>query len=130
MIKPILTTALLLMVTSAVAQDFDESSQIGPNPVLPEPAHALWQSVYVPKVVGWQDGETPKVASGLTITAYAKDLVSPRSLHTLPNGDVLVVQSRGPNIEPVSRPKDYIRGLIMAMAHGSGVARASKNMGQ
>ncbi len=128
MIKPILTTALLLMVTSAVAQDFDESSQIGPNPVLPEPAHALWQSVYVPKVVGWQDGETPKVASGLTITAYAKDLVSPRSLHTLPNGDVLVVQSRGPNIEPVSRPKDYFRGLIMAMAHGSSGPQQESNL--
>lgn len=30
-----------------------------------------------------------------------KDLVSPRALHTLPNGDVLVVQSRGPDVEPV-----------------------------
>jgi glucose/arabinose dehydrogenase len=61
----------------------------------------------------------PAVPEGLTVTAYAKDLGSPRTVHTLPNGDVLVVQSRGPSGEPVSRPKDVIRGWIMSMAHGS-----------
>ncbi len=111
---------LALTTTAAFGAEFDVNSQLGPDPVLPEPSHALWTSVHVAKVVGWADGETPDVPDGLSIAAYAKDLVNPRSVHTLPNGDVLVVQSRGPNLEPASRPKDVIRGWIMSIAHGSG----------
>lgn len=99
--------------------DFDISQQIGPDPVLPEPSPSFWTDLKVAEVVGWKEGELPSVPDGLTVTAYAKDLGSPRTVHTLPNGDVLVVQSRGPSGEPVSRPKDIIRGWIMSMAHGS-----------
>lgn len=38
----------------------------------------------------------------------------------MPNGDVLMIQSRGPEGEPTSRPKDSIRGWIMSIAHGGG----------
>ena len=76
--------------------------------------------IKVAEVVGWQDGETPSVPEGLAVTPYAKDLANPRTVHTLPNGDVLVVQSRGPEGEPATRPKDVIRGWIMAYAHGFG----------
>ena len=69
----------------------------------------------------------PKVADGLTISSYATDLANPRSVHTLPNGDVLVVQSRGPAGEPVSRPKDVIRGWIMSIAHGGGNGPTKKS---
>ncbi|MCQ0970209.1 sorbosone dehydrogenase family protein [Paracoccus sp. TK19116] len=115
------TVMTALSVVSASAQDFDLSSQIGPDPVLPEPQfHSLWPDMKVAEVIGWQDGQTPQAAEGLTVTAYATDLVNPRTVHTLPNGDVLVVQSRGPEGEPKSRPKDFIRGWIMAIAHGGG----------
>ncbi len=99
---------------------FDLSSQIGADPVLPDPDPALLPGMKVANVVGWSAGQTPAVADGLAITAYASDLVSPRTVHTLPNGDVLVVQSRGPGLEPTTRPKDAIRGWIMSMAHGGG----------
>ena len=104
----------------AAQEDFDISRQIGPDPFLPDPDPDLIASVKVAEVVGWSEGETPDVADGLTISAYATDLVNPRSVYTLPNGDVLVVQARGPAGEPVTRPKDLIRGWIMSMAHGSG----------
>jgi len=87
------------------ATDFDISQQIGPNPVLPEPSQPLVASVKVAKVIGWKDGGTPSVPEGLKITAYAQDLAHPRTVHTLPNGDVLVVQSRNPPGKPVERPK-------------------------
>ena len=120
-IRLILSAAIAALSASSVpAADFDVNSQLGPDPVLPDPTHSLMPSVHVPKVIGWKDGAMPKVADGLTISAYAKDLVNPRSVHTLPNGDVLVVQSRGPNLEANSRPKDMIRGWIMSIAHGSG----------
>lgn len=98
----------------AQSGDFDISQQIGPNPVLPDPAPSLLPDLKVAEVVGWKDGETPAAPNGLTVTAYAKDLANPRTVHTLPNGDVLVVQARGPSGEPASRPKDLIRGWIMA----------------
>ena len=101
------------------ADEFDLASQIGPDPVLPEPAFVnLLPSMKVAEIVGWAEGETPDVPEGLSIAAYATDLVNPRTVHTLPNGDVLVVQSRGPEGEPKTRPKDFIRGWIMSYAHG------------
>ncbi|CDZ32653.1 L-sorbosone dehydrogenase [Neorhizobium galegae bv. officinalis] len=105
---------------SAQEATFDLSQQIGPNPVLPDPSPSLIPDLKVAEVVGWKDGETPAVADGLKVTAYAKDVANPRSVHTLPNGDVLVVQSRGPTGEPTSRPKDFIRDWIMSIAHGGG----------
>jgi glucose/arabinose dehydrogenase len=110
------------LATGARAQDdFDISSQIGPDPVLPEPDyHTLLPGMNVGEVIGWQEGETPTVPEGLVISAYATDLANPRTVHTLPNGDVLVVQSKAPEGKPKFRPKDYIRGWIMSMAAGGG----------
>lgn len=108
--------------------DFDTASQIGPDPVLPDPVSLLLPDLKVAEVVGWNDGETPTVPEGLKATVYAKDLVNPRTVHTLPNGDVLVVQSRGPSGEPQSRPKDIIRGFIMSIAHGGGGEQKESNI--
>jgi glucose/arabinose dehydrogenase len=105
---------------SAQEAKFDLSQQIGPNPVLPDPSPSLIPDLKVAEVIGWKDGETPAVPDGLKVSAYAKDLANPRNVHTLPNGDVLVVQSRGPAGEPTSRPKDFIRDWIMSIAHGGG----------
>ena len=100
--------------------DFDVSKQYGPDPVLPSPSGSLLPDLKVAEVVGWQDGETPTVPDGLTVSAYAQDLANPRTVHTLPNGDVLVVQSKAPPGKPLNRPKDIIRDFIMSMAAGGG----------
>ncbi|WP_183905469.1 sorbosone dehydrogenase family protein [Rhizobium sp. BK008] len=106
------------LVAYAQSGNFDISQQIGPNPVLPDPAPSLLPDLKVADIVGWKENETPATPDGLKVAIYAKDLVNPRTVHTLPNGDVLVIQSRGPSGEPTSRPKDFIRGWIMAIAHG------------
>src|ERR1700759_3106147 len=80
------------------ADDFDPMSQVGPNPVLPEPEQYLFPPMHLAKVVGWKDGETPTVAPGLKIEPLAQNLQHPRSLYVLPNGDVLVVESTSPNV--------------------------------
>jgi glucose/arabinose dehydrogenase len=100
--------------------DFDTKSQLGPDPLLPEPQQNLLPDLKVAEVVGWQEGETPTVPEGLVITPYAKDLANPRTVHTLPNGDVLVVQSKAPPGKPLNRPKDIVRDWIMAIASGGG----------
>ncbi len=131
-----LRSSVLLLIASVFAlsacnqapEDFDTAQQIGPDPVLPEPSSELLPDMKVAEVIGWKDNETPTVPEGLKITAYAKDLANPRTVHTLPNGDVLVVQSRAPEGEPQSRPKDFIRGWIMAMAHGGGGEQKESNI--
>lgn len=121
--------ALLLLGGCSGEGEFDAAEQIGPDPVLPEPSQSLLPDLKVAEVIGWQDGQTPSVPDGLTVTAYAKDLSNPRTVYTLPNGDVLVVQSRGPVGEPMSRPKDVIRGWIMSIAHGdSGGEQKESNL--
>ncbi|MPR06077.1 sorbosone dehydrogenase family protein [Microvirga tunisiensis] len=110
--------ALALMGCDGGNGNFDTASQIGPDPVLPEPSAEIMPDLKVAEVVGWKDGQSPTVPDGLTVTVYAKDLVSPRMVRPLPNGDVLVVQSRAPEGKPKARPKDFIREWIMAVAKG------------
>lgn len=98
--------------------DFDTTQQIGSDPILPAPSQSLWPELNVASVVGWQKGQLPKVPTGLTVAVYAKDLANPRTVHTLPNGDVLVVQSKAPAGKPLERPKDIIREWIMSIAAG------------
>jgi glucose/arabinose dehydrogenase len=49
-----------------------------------------------PKVVGWPDGKTPTAPAGFIVTLFAKDLNNPRWMYVLPNGDVLVAESKTP----------------------------------
>ena len=108
--------------------DFDVSTQIGPDPVLPEPSPGLLPDMKIAEVVGWEEGQTPTVAEGLSVTAYATDLAHPRTIHTLPNGDVLVVQSQAPEGKPLPRPKDVIRTWIMSRAQGGGGPQKESNL--
>jgi glucose/arabinose dehydrogenase len=72
----------------AVAQ-FGE--QIAAN--LPKP-NATPSVTKFPKVLPWPEGKTPQAPQGLKVTAFVRDLENPRWLYVLPNGDVLVAQSR------------------------------------
>lgn len=125
---PLLTVIPALVACSDQQEGFDPRQQIGADPVLPEPSQSLLPDMKVAEVIGWKEGESPKVPEGLAISIYAKDLVSPRTVHTLPNGDVLVIQSRGPSGEPLSRPKDMIRGWIMSMSHGESGEQKESNI--
>src|SRR5438034_517476 len=63
------------------------------GPELPEP-FATPSAVKHPKVIGWPKGRTPTAAEGFRVTAFVRDIESPRWIYVLPNGDVLVAQSR------------------------------------
>lgn len=127
---PFAIAALASLALAGCGDDsFDMSSQIGPDPVLPQPHEGLLPDLKVAEVIGWEEGKSPQVPQGLRITAYARDLAHPRTVHTLPNGDVLVVQSRGPPGKPLPRPKDIIRSYIMAWAQGgTGGANKESNL--
>src|SRR3546814_21166931 len=73
---------LLALAGCDDGSDFDVSQQIGPDPVLPEPAPGLLPDLKVAEVVGWQEGQTPPVPEGLAVTAYATDPPPPRTVQT------------------------------------------------
>ena len=108
-----LSAAVVLTPLAASSEEpFDIQSQIGPNPVLPDIQQYLFPPMHLSSVVGWKNGEKPTVAAGLKIEALATGLQHPRSLYTLPNGDVLVVESKAPPPQPITRPKDIVMRVI------------------
>ncbi len=45
------------------------------------------------KVIGWPEGKTPIAPDGFTVTKFASNFKSPRSIYLAPNGDIFVVLS-------------------------------------
>jgi glucose/arabinose dehydrogenase len=114
-VRIVASLVLVAALAGCDAKGGDPSRQYGPDPWLPEPQQYLLPPMSVPQVVGWKPGETPTVAPGLRIQAMATNLMHPRIVYALPNGDVLVVESNSPGTEPF-RPKDYIQGKVKARA--------------
>jgi glucose/arabinose dehydrogenase len=106
----------------------DPETQLGPNPPLPEPHEGLLPSMRVPTIVGWKGGEKPRVAPGLKIEAIAKGLEHPRSLYVLPNGDVLIVESKAPETGYTRRPKDLVMRWIESQATSGGKPQKSNRI--
>ena len=98
----------------------DPKDQIGPNPKLPDPQQYLAPPMNLAKVVGWKDGEKPNVPKDLAITAFATGFKHPRSIYTLPNGDILVVESGAPPENSVRRPKDIVMGWVESYVTSTG----------
>jgi glucose/arabinose dehydrogenase len=83
---------LAYVVTAAPQMVVAQSAeQIAAN--LPAP-NATPSAKKFPKILPWPEGKTPQAPEGLKVTAFVRDLENPRWLYVLPNGDVLVAQSR------------------------------------
>jgi glucose/arabinose dehydrogenase len=93
----------------------DPARQYGADPYLPEPHAYLLPPMSVPKAIGWELGEMPTASEGLKVAPLATRLEHPRNVYTLPNGDILVVESNSPGTEAY-RPKDFIAGKVKARA--------------
>ena len=119
-------SALALM--AAAPDDFDIKTQIGPNPVLPPPQQYLVPPMHLAKVVGWKNGETPSVPAGMKVTAIATGLEHPRSVYTLPNGDVLAIEARSPDLDPDSRPKNIIMNWVESIVTSAGQTKGSNRI--
>ena len=114
--SPTRRTALIVLAAAQLAAcggsaRLPVSAGMGPDPQLPGPRTSLVPVVSVAKATPWNAGESPSVASGLSVTRFAEGLDHPRWLYVLPNGDVLVAETNGP-----PRPEDEpggIRGWFM-----------------
>ena len=68
----------------------------GTHPKLPDPAPETIPELRLMKTVGWAASEAPVAAKGLVVSRFATGLSHPRTLLTLPNGDVLVAETDMP----------------------------------
>jgi len=128
-----LAAALLLAACGETAKLPPEAG-IGPTPQLPAPNKTLMPTIDIAPAVGWADSAGPKAPDGFVVTALARGLDHPRWVYTLPNGDVLVVESNRP-----PKPKGatdggggmvgWIKSRVMGMVQkraGAGVPSANR----
>jgi len=92
----VLLGAALCLVACGHEATLPPSAGFGANPTLPAPDHSLIPTVNIAPAKGWPENTTPVSAPGTTVIALAKDLVHPRWLYVLPNGDVLVAETNAP----------------------------------
>ena len=85
---------LWLRHVDATVQDI--SAYEGTHPKLDDPHPQHVPGVGLVRTVGWAAGQAPTAAPGLKVSRFAEGLTHPRTLYTLPNGDVLVAETDGP----------------------------------
>ncbi|MTH34646.1 sorbosone dehydrogenase family protein [Paracoccus limosus] len=66
---------------------------LGQSPEIPEAREQGIMTLKMPTARGWAPGQKPQAAAGLRVDAFASDLLHPRWIEVLPNGDVLVAEA-------------------------------------
>jgi len=101
--RPLLLALSCLLAATACAErsQLTPEQSTGPDPVLPEPTRSAIPTVSVAPAKGWPTGAKPLAPDGRTVTAFATELMHPRWVYVLPNGDVLVAETNAPE-----RPED------------------------
>jgi glucose/arabinose dehydrogenase len=95
----------------------------GPAPVLPPP-DTTHRAARWARVVGWPRGVTPTAPPGFAVTLWAAGFFTPRWLHRLPNGDVLVVESGNPGTpRDWQLPKEELAARVQARIRGPSADR-------
>ena len=114
----------LILTSCSETAKLANGESFGPRPNLSQMNKKMMPTVNVAKAIGWPADEKPIAAQGTTVVAFASDLVHPRWLYELPNGDILVAEST--HIEKNNRFsfKAWIAGLLMKKA---GAALESPN---
>ncbi|QSB45068.1 sorbosone dehydrogenase family protein [Tsuneonella flava] len=97
----------------------------GADPELTDPRAESFPTAEVAKPVGWAEGEKPVAAPGLTVERFSVGLSHPRTLYTLPNGDVLVALTNRPPESDIGGIEGFIAGFLFAKA-GADVASANE----
>jgi glucose/arabinose dehydrogenase len=109
--------ALSLALAGCGGSSDPEVQETGPTPELPELDQSLIPSMHIAPPGDW-NGDLPTVPEGFTISVVADDLMIPRQMLMLPNGDLLIAEGSGGGA-PSLRPKDVLAGLIKARGRSS-----------
>ncbi|HTN15008.1 MAG TPA: sorbosone dehydrogenase family protein [Sphingomonadaceae bacterium] len=125
-LKKILIGLLVLIVALAIAGYFilrGDPAKIpfdqvtGTDPKLAEPDPQTIPTVKIAKPVGWKAGEAPVAADGLKVTRFAEGLEHPRTMLSLPNGDILVAESNAPaRVVAGGGITNFVAGILFSQA--------------
>ncbi|MBD9368618.1 sorbosone dehydrogenase family protein [Xanthomonas sp. XNM01] len=112
--RSLLARALVpaLALSLAACGGTPDETYVGTSPDLPKPQRGLFPTLKVSLPAEWGD-QLPQVPEGYAIAPIADNLLIPRQMLVLPNGDILVAEGRGGRA-PKLTPKDVIAGVIKA----------------
>ena len=82
------TVALMRRIGAPSHQAF------GTAPNIPEAKKQGIMTLKMPAAEGWKNGHVPTCAAGLKVNAFATGLDHPRWIQVMPNGDVLIAESK------------------------------------
>lgn len=83
---------------------------IGGAPTIPQAKKQGIMTLKMPTAKGWQGDHVPSAAPGLKVNAFATGLDHPRWIEVLPNGDVLVAESK----EQPNKPRGLMDHAMQA----------------
>lgn len=94
---------------------------MGAAPEIPEAKKQGIMTLKMPVAQGWEPGHVPECAEGLQVNAFASGLEHPRWIEVLPNGDVLVAESKE-EAGPPKKLMDHAAQATMRRAKAIGVS--------
>jgi len=113
--------AVLFPLAACDSAALTEAETEGPDPVIPPPpSGGMLPAINFARAIGWSEGDRPIPGQGLKVNAFAAGLDHPRWLLVLPNGDVLVAETNGPEEAGMTGLKGWVAARAMALA-GAGV---------
>lgn len=99
----------------------------GTDPVLDQPNSETFPTVGIAEPVGWAAGEVPTAPAGLVVSRFADGLDHPRTMLTLPNGDVLVSLTRAPKVDPPGDENWLVQQVQQFLFRKAGAGGTSPN---
>ena len=115
-----LVAGLFTYLHFAHRSDRNPADTVGADPVLVEPKEQTIPSVQLAKPSGWGENLAPKAAQGLEVSRFAAGLDHPRTMLTLPNGDVLVALTNAPAGQREGGIKGFFMKLFMGQVGAGG----------
>jgi glucose/arabinose dehydrogenase len=92
----------------------------GKRPLLVEAESETIPSVGLARTIGWQANKAPTPAKGLAVSRFADKLDHPRTMLTLPNGDVLVTETNSPGVGGSRGITGFVMRLFMSRVGAGG----------
>jgi glucose/arabinose dehydrogenase len=96
----------------------------GTDPRLADPQPETIPTIALARTIGWAAGQAPTPAPGLAVNRWAEGLDHPRTMLTLPNGDVLVAETAMPQGANSGGVTGFFERMAMRFV---GADRASPN---
>ena len=91
---------LPISVAATIAGEPTRVIETGPSEqILLPPPYATRGVANPSRVIPWPKGKMPTAPVGFEVSLFADELENPRTIHVLPNGDVLIMESvrQGPS---------------------------------